>query len=281
MTHPNDMTTWSDIRCQRGHGARDHVTREVEITLGGLTGYRDLAPIPARFARSFKMLVWDPEVHPVDGGPYCPCHDAVSEAIVSAGVWEPSETIATLSACSATSGSFVDFGAQLGWFSLVAASCGLTVHAYEADADNMAVLEKNFALNGWSDRLVTHLERVGPRSEPLEVDRIDLAKIDLEGAERDGVKVLWPKITEGRVDNLLIEVSPVFADYYPDLVADLVSEGFRAYELPPKRRPPHRFDVLPRDLEPWRIDTRLDLRDYVASWHQADVWFTRPDASWR
>lgn len=279
MIHPNDMSVWPEIACQRGHGA--HATRTIPIELGGPTPYHDLAPIPRRFRRMFHMLVWDPAHYPVDGGPYCPAHDAVSETIVGLRVWEPRETTLTLQACSSAGPEqvMVDFGSQVGWFSLLAASCGMAVHAFDADAADVEILRTSAAINDWGERVLVDQYRVGPESEPWEPQPIRFAKIDIEGAEDQAVRVLWPSIEAGLVDHMLIEVSPVFADYYPDLVADLLDAGYTGYLLPPKSQPPARLDVFPDDLEAGRLD-RATVRETVAAWSQENIWVARDGASW-
>lgn len=279
MTHPNDMSAWPEIACQRGHG--QHRTRQVHLDIGGPTAYRDLAPIPRRFKRSFDMLIWDPAVYPVDGGPYCPAHDAVSETIATHRIWEPQETTLTLQVCSSAElGIVVDFGSQVGWFSLLAMSCFRTVHAYDADAEDVRILRASADLNGWGFMLDSLHARIDADTRPLPaVARIRLAKIDIEGAEDQAVRVLWPSIEAGLVDHLLIEISPVFADYYPDLVASLLDAGYDGYLLPEKRTPPPRLDVFPDDLEAGWIDPAT-ARETVASWHQANCWFTRKGATW-
>lgn len=286
--HPNAMTYWHEIRCQRGHDS--HASVLTNVKLGGPHGYGDYPEVPARLARSFQMYAWDTNTHPVDGGPYCPAHDAVSETIVSHNIWEPRETILALDVFDRTPTCdaegeytvFVDFGAQLGWFGLLAASCGVGVLAIEADENNRDMLKASTRLNGWDHLVTVEPWRVGPDTpvlgeELLHGGRVCLAKIDIEGAERDAIRMLWSAIENGRVDRLMVEVSPVFDSYYPDLVADLVGVGYRAYTLPGKVRPPVSFEDPAAALAPYRIDDlgAGPLKALVAGWHQEDVWFVR------
>lgn len=283
--HPNAMTYWNEIRCQRGHDA--HASVLTNVKLGGPHGYGDYPEVPARLARSFQMYVWDPNIHPVDGGPYCPAHDAVSETIITHNIWEPRETILALDALQPDGGIppvFVDFGAQVGWFTLLAASSGAMVLGVEADETNRDLLAASVALNGWEDGVVIKPWRVGPDTPVLtvgdiEARRVALAKIDIEGAERDAIRMLQPLIEGGYVERLLVEVSPVFDSYYPDLVAELVDAGYRAYTLPGKLRPPVSFEDPAEALAPFRIDDlgTNKLKALVAGWHQEDVWFVRED----
>lgn len=211
----------------------------------------------------------------------CPAHDAVSETIVGLRVWEPRETTLTLQVCSSAEPGqvMVDFGSQVGWFSLLAASCGMAVHAFDADAADVEILRTSAAINDWGERVLVDQYRVGPESEPWEPQPIRFAKIDIEGAEDQAVRVLWPSIEAGLVDHMLIEVSPVFADYYPDLVASILDAGYTGYLLPPKSQPPARLDVFPDDLEAGRLDPAT-VRETVAGWSQENVWVARDGASW-
>lgn len=275
--HPRAMHLWPEIRC-RSHTA--HVTKTVTVSLGGPTPYHDYTSIPMRLARSFKMEIYDWERYAGTEG-YCPGNDAVSETIDKLGIWEPRETVLALHVLTSQPGHVLDMGAQLGWFSLLALSAGCSVHAYDADPDNLRALEVS-ALAQPRAKIVTRELRIGPDTEPMYPRRVRFAKLDLEGAEDEAVRMLWPTIEAGLLDHMLIEVSPCFADYYPDLMVNLVDAGFRVYLLPPKSTPPHEIDDPERDLAPWRLDTLStpDLRARVASWTQEDVWLRREEASW-
>ena len=278
--HPNNMTVWDKIECIRGCGG--HVVRQhVPIKLDGPTGYTDCTDIPHRFAREFLLNVWDTNVHPVDGGPYCPAHDAVSETILSRGVWEPRETTLMMQVCStANMGDvMIDMGAQLGWYSLIAATFGLSVIAFEADPANAALLTQNFLLNDMLHLLTLHNTRIGRRTLPIELDsHVRFVKIDLEGAELDAVMMLSSYLQDKTIDHMMIEVSPCFDDYYPNLVTSIMRMGYRAFMLPPKRRPPIQLDTPEVALKPYELVHNVKTR--VASWHQEDVWFMREDATW-
>lgn len=284
MTHPNDMTAWDEIGCQRGH--KRHATRAERVELGGEHGYHDYPPVPERLATSFSMEVFDPARYPVDGGPYCPAHDAVSATIASLGIWEPCETILALQVCQGALANqrMVDFGAQLGWYSLLAASAGVRVVAFDADAENLLVLQRSAGLNGWQDRIETVHTRLRADTPALPSGiPIRFAKIDVEGAEAEAVRVLWSGIEAGLVHHMLIEVSPCFGPGYPELVERIIGAGYHAFRLPPKNTPPISLDApfeqalhdgYLNELEPW------ERSELVASWHQENLWFRRVGANW-
>lgn len=269
------MDTWTDIACQRGHETHESVT--VHVDLGKPHGYKDLPLVPSNLARAFDMEIFDPALYPVDDGPYCSAHDAVSETIQNTGVWEPAETILTLMVCR--EGDFVlDVGAQIGWFTLLAASCGARVLALDADADPLRLLQKSAKLNGWFRLITTGKHRVGTDATPpfFLSNRIRLAKVDIEGAENAAVRWLAPVLAVGGIDHLMIEVTPIFADYYPQLVTGILEYGYVGYRLPEKQRPPAVLNDPERDL----VRLSGDVEAEVAAMTQDNIWFRHKDASW-
>lgn len=284
MSHRNDMSGWPEIACRRGHA--EHATRTVHVDLAH-HGYHDYPQVPAHLVKEFGMVVYDPKIHPVDGGPYCPAHDAVSATIVSHGIWEPAETIFVLEACRTAEPDqiVVDVGAQLGWFSCLAAASGLDVYAYDADAVNLANLEWTALENGWNGvveerRIHLRYARIGVDEAFLPIAPTRLVKIDVEGAEDKAIEWLDPLLSADLVDFMLVEVTPVFeTGYYPDLVCDLVCRGFDPYLLPRKSDPPAEMDdpfglgafgsLLPLPTDP------AELAPLVASWNQENVVFAR------
>lgn len=282
MSHRNYMPAWDEIVCQRGHKELEHVAIEVPVHLGGPTGYKDLPPIPDQFSRDFTMFVWDPEVHPVDGGPYCPAHDAVSATIVSHGVWEPREACVALDAFRACpEGVFYDIGAQIGWFSILALQEGLDVVAYECDPDNARMLWLNTKTLPGPGSVALAQERIGedtPGLTTLEPQQpIAFAKLDIEGAEFDGIRLLRPFIDQGLVKRMMVEISPVFRYGYGQLVLDIIQMGYDAFVLPKRGSGlDGSFDGSPRSLARCggHLDeTLVNVVETVDAWHQEDVVF--------
>ena len=147
--------------------------------------------------------------------------DPVMAGAISFGKYEP-ETITIFRSCLKESMAVIDIGANLGYFTVIAASkVGPSgkVFSYEPDSHNFNLLEKNIAINGFKNVvaiLVALSDRVGRRelffgdnqtthsfgdkmgagqSESVVTDtldnslkafghpRIDIIKMDIEGAE--------------------------------------------------------------------------------------------------
>jgi FkbM family methyltransferase len=84
----------------------------------------------------------------------------VSEHIATRGEWEPLET-EVISRFLGPATLFVDCGANLGWFSVIAAARGARVVAFEPFPPNASLLRDNIARNGFDDQIEMHERALG------------------------------------------------------------------------------------------------------------------------
>ena len=169
--------------------------------------------------------VWDWELYRGQRGS-CTDQDDVSRTLLLYGVWEKEETEAIARRLH-PGDVFLDFGAHIGWFSILAAVRGATVHAYEGDAENLDLLRTNARLHGVQDRVTAHLVWVDADAYcEIPEGPIRLVKIDLEGNDDQAIRVLGPALAEGRVEELVVEVSPCFNDRYPAMVEQMRAWGY-------------------------------------------------------
>ena len=105
----------------------------------------------------------------IDSGFSLEVHDAgdafISTTLTQSGCWEPFETeiVRRLlgAAPSCSSPLFVDCGANLGWYSVVAGLLGADVVACEPMPANAALLRRNVSLNQLSTRVEIHETALG------------------------------------------------------------------------------------------------------------------------
>ena len=94
-----------------------------------------------------------------------PAQDHLVSSMLWDGWYENDESQVVLhllaSACSPDNSLFVDVGANLGWFSMLAASRGYSVVAFEPQAHLVQLVKLSIALNEFSDRVVLHERPVG------------------------------------------------------------------------------------------------------------------------
>lgn len=172
--------------------------------------------------------VWNWEIYRGQRG-YCTGMDDVSQTLLRLGVWEKDETEAIARRLK-PGDVFLDFGAHIGWFTVLAATHGAEVHAYEGDAENLDLLRTNARLHGVQDRVTAHLVWVDADAYcDIPAGPIRLVKIDLEGNDDQAIRCLMPALQEGRVEELVVEVSPCFNDRYPALVAKMCELGYEVY----------------------------------------------------
>lgn len=269
---------WPAIACELGHPS--HRYSRIPITLDGPTAYTDCSPIPQHLRTDFEFDVWGEEYPEALGGPYCPAYDNVSQTIREHGVWEPHETILALAVCStARLGRFmVDVGANVGWYSTLAAVKGLPVVAYEADPEHARLCAQNVARYAAEHAYAVYNDRIdGTVEMPLLVTR--LAKIDVEGNEHEAVEAMWLSIERGFVDHILIEVSPCFRDDYPQLVRKIMQQGYDCYRIPPKHRPPIDLSNVAAVMEQHRVSLG-EVDEVVNGSAQQNMWLRRIGADW-
>lgn len=250
--------------CAAGHPCHATVT----LTIGGPHAVPDWPQLPPVW---FRLDVFAADAYQGVSG-YCPADSEVSRGLLAAGCWEAFESCLALWLLDtdADPGSVVlDFGANVGWYSMLAASRGYDVLAVEADETIAAVCEANLAryddpglavCRGW----------IGPDTVPLEPGpRVRFAKVDLEGAEGEALRVLEPLLAEGLVDYLLVEVTPAFGDGAYEAVNLLQRHGYVGYTIPDKGCDPVAFA---RDPLAATLAQPLGVLDFG----QANVLWCRP-----
>lgn len=278
---------WPQIGCQNPE-PHEHRTFEVEVDLSERHGYLDYAPVPEWLTPPpFKMEVWDWTVAAVSNKPvegmWCPARDAVSETIAEHGIWEPPETIALSmmfewARLSGMTFTFVDIGAQLGWFSMLAQHYGLHPFAIEGDKEVAAILRRNLHRTDrpdvkHPDTAVVQTRRITPNSKLLNLVTPTIAKIDIEGAEVEALNMLEPIIDQDLLWACLVELTPGFKVDYTRIIKRLMDAGLVAAFLPRKDDPYIPF-ATPADFDV--VDDWVTVNARVAVEYQINLLFVEP-----
>jgi FkbM family methyltransferase len=168
------------------------------------------------------------------------------------GVFEPQET-AVIQKLLVTTDTFIDVGANIGYYTCLALSRGVRVAAFEPQHLNLRILYRNILENGWSDLaevfpvglsyktdLLTLYGASGPSASLIKgwadyssrhrqvipvstMDRILdssyedqqlLVKVDVEGAEYQVLQGALNTIKRAKRPYWVIEIC--FDEYYPD-----------------------------------------------------------------
>lgn len=205
------------LGCDAGHDS--HQTRVVDVRAPYFSG---------------PMTVFDAGIYSDTFG-YCPGDDDVSRTLMLYGIWEPIETRMFTDALYRNPGLVIDFGSQIGWYSMLATATGHDAFAVEAIPEHERMTWINAAERGdgalWQ---VQHwLNEHTPVLPALDAPPISIVKMDVEGCERYAMQCIRELLDAQLVPNVLMEVSPTFNDSYPALVYDLLNRGFRAMALNP------------------------------------------------
>jgi FkbM family methyltransferase len=172
----------------------------------------------------------------------------ISRQIREQGIWEPYES-SLIQQYLRPGDVFLDVGANIGYFTVLAAACVGDrghVYAFEPEPRNFQLLQDNVELNGFSSRVTSmqvaltaesgigqlylHPENLGDHQlygagedrETVAVEllagadvfsgrdiRLDLVKIDTQGAEQSVVEGLLPRLQKsGEALKMLVELTP-------------------------------------------------------------------------
>jgi hypothetical protein len=126
----------------------------------------DVAGFASRYQATLTLdvLVADPDAAPVYGE-YDHGQDAVTEALDKQGVWEAQETTVAVDILATTPGVVLDFGAHIGWYTVLAGIFGgHPVVAFEPDAATITALAANAARYAVD---VTYRPDVAPSTPPV------------------------------------------------------------------------------------------------------------------
>lgn len=191
--------------CQAGHTTHDR--KSVETSLG-------------------SMVIYDWKKYMGFNG-YCMGQDDISRTLENTGMWDAAidARIRAILTEGNKENVFVDVGAHIGYFSMLAIQLGYKVEAYEGDAENYQLLQEN-APDAKANFIWFNLHIVPLKSFKK---KIELIKLDIEGSEQYAIAYFEPFIAN--VNNIIMEVSPTFNDSYPDLIEKLVNYGFKVFEL--------------------------------------------------
>lgn len=170
-------------------------------------------------------------------GAYCSGQDEVSKSIDINGYWEKADTDRMIQILDEESGTVVDFGTHIGWFAVQAARRGNRVIGIEADPENARLLKMNAELMPIESLAVATMWAQDV-AETVPRQHIRFLKVDIEGAEREAIRITKPLWEDRLIDYALIEVSPIFenresimAPSYAELVDELIGYGYEAAVL--------------------------------------------------
>jgi hypothetical protein len=203
---------------------------------------------------------------------FCEGNDEVSKSLTVNGYWERfGMNIAdvVLTAKHPAGEVVLDFGSHIGVYTLQAAEAGFPCLALDASDEHLRVLASNAKQRNVSGLTTPCHGWIGADSPvcslPPDEVRVRFLKSDLEGAEDHLLRIVLPLLERRLIDYALVEVSPIFADHYPDTVGRIMDCGYQASIVPLLD------NETPERLDRSNLARQLDL-------DQRDVLFTLGEA---
>lgn len=219
-------------------------------------------------------------------GKYCTGQDIISYCIDKQGVWEAEETAVMLDILSEPQTDdkiMLDFGSHIGYYSNLAALKGFTVASFDGSKENLELLYRSAVMNEVADKIETHLCWLDDQAPVLsrDAEKVRLAKVDIEGAERHALQMMADLIGGHRIKYIIMEISPVFNDTYPSIVETIAGQHYDVYQLPNGQsvQALEEFDSAPLETVLKHCAVPAEGRkEYVASLHQENFLFVRRDS---
>lgn len=237
---------------------------------------------------TYQVYDWREYFITVDGnetvsehGKYCTGQDIISYCIDKQDVWEAEETAVMLDILSEKQGGIMlDFGSHIGYYSILAALKGYQVASFDGSRENLALLHESAEVNQVVDKIHPNLCWLDDQAPILsrEAEEVQLAKVDIEGAEQYALMMMADLIGGHKVKYLIFEISPTFNDTYPSLVETIAGQGYDVYQLPNGQsvHSLEEFDAAPLETVLKHCAVPAEGRkEYVASLHQENFLFVR------
>lgn len=215
--------------------------------------------------KTFNMTTLVGKLGTWSSGDLTPENDLVSHCLRRDGCWEPYQTEVTIELLKKLrTRVFIDVGAHLGYYSLIAASYGWEVKSFEMNSMYHSVFLQNINECSFGENLTTNLSRVGTQTKLDDVisgELIGLIKIDVEGSEPDVMKSLAVSLEKQLVDVIIIEISPKYLELgiLQKMIENIQKHGYNVFDigLSPQRRFQTNTNHL-ENLKPFEMD---DLRN--------------------
>lgn len=198
-------------------------------------------------------------------GDLTPENDLVSHCLRRDGCWEPYQTEVTIELLKKLRARiFIDVGAHLGYYSLIAASYGWEVKSFEMNSMYYSMFLQNINECSFGGNLTTNLSRVGTQTKLDDVisgKLIGLIKIDVEGSEPEVIKSLVVSLEKQLIGAIIIEISPKYLDFeiLQEMIENIQKHGYNVFDLglSPQRRLQNNTNHL-ENLKPFEM---INLRN--------------------
>ncbi len=164
-------------------------------------------------------------------------NDLISHILRRDHSWEPYQTEITIELLKKLSNKkFIDIGAHIGYYSLIAASYGWFVESYESNSLYYKIFDDNIICNNFTELIKSYNIRVDEKISHDNISNqknIGIIKIDVEGAEPEIIQGLTKSLKNQDIDALIIEISPKFrnVEILIQLIQNIHSYGYNYYDL--------------------------------------------------
>ena len=143
--------------------------------------------------------------------------------------WKPFQTELMSEIFRNTTGSFVDIGCHVGYFSVLACLYGKRVYSYDQDYDYLSHLKSTKEINKLDNLNITckFVDKNYKIPKEIMSEKISVLKIDTNCQEAEIIKVFLPL----KIPYIIAKISPKINNSYLDMCRKMRSEGYDIYNI--------------------------------------------------
>lgn len=168
--------------------------------------------------------------------------DIISHCLENDKTWEPFQTEITSEILKEDNdGLFIDVGCHFGYYSTLASLIGTQTISIDSCNSFLTLFNKTITNNNLTNIKIV-IESVDENFNLVEhipsPININLIKIDIEGAEKFLINSIDTLLSENKIKNIIMEISPKLDKDYDTLCTKLHSYGYNIYDigLSPQRK---------------------------------------------
>lgn len=160
--------------------------------------------------------------------------DIISKCIEKDNCWEPFQTEITNEILKDGNHIFIDVGSHLGYYSLLASLYNNNIISIEINNKYIELFNKSIKINNIKNIELYNkcVDKNFSLNSKIDTDTyIKLIKCDIEGYEIEFIDSIYNRLKNKKIENLILEISPLFRDNYPEYVKKIYDIGYYVYDI--------------------------------------------------
>ncbi len=192
--------------------------------------------------------------------------DIISKCLENDKCWEPYQTEITKEILKDGKNIFIDIGAHLGYYSLLASVYDNQTISIDKNTKYLDLFKKTITYNKVQNINILEMSIDENFSLDFLIDHdthVKLIKCDIEGCEIEFVDSILERLKNNKIENLILEISPNMRDNYPEYVMKIKDLGYFVYDIGLSPQRELNSSTTLESLEMLTINNIEDMRNYI------------------